>query len=358
MFNKKDESIQSYHDFWDWFRKNEKAFFKVVKEKGDIEKEFFNKISPKLNELREGFYLLTGMYDAHTVELVITADGIVKNFVFVEELVSAAPMINGWKFTALKPALDITAVSISMEDYDFNQDNIHFYANDHPESPDEIDITVVHDSLNEDNQSIVTNGTYLFLDNMLGEQDFASLIDTIHIVGRADVSKELVPIGKLKDFLIWRQKEFVEKYEGVWHSTENGNYTALEARLNNGDPVIAIIDSDLLAWDSKASHPWIMTVEINYDGTSSNGLPDKETYQLLDNIEEDILSELKDKEGYLNIGRQTAGNVREIYFACKDFRKPSKVLAAIQQQYADTNEINYTIYKDKYWQSFDHFINH
>ena len=40
-----------------------------------------------------------------------------------------------------------------------------------------------------------------------------------------------------------------------------------------------------------------------------------------------IVEELKDFEGYLNIGRQTADSVREIYFACKEFRKPSKVFA-------------------------------
>jgi hypothetical protein len=51
-------------------------------------------------------FFLTGMYNDDTVELVLTADGAVKNIVFVEELVNSAPKIEGWKFTALKPALD------------------------------------------------------------------------------------------------------------------------------------------------------------------------------------------------------------------------------------------------------------
>jgi hypothetical protein len=60
-------------------------------------------------------------------------------------------------------------------------------------------------------------------------------------------------------------------------------------------------------------------------------------------------------EGFLNIGRQTAKNVREIYFACKDFRKPSKLLDKIQKEYANEFEITYDIFIDKYWNSFDRF---
>jgi hypothetical protein len=60
-------------------------------------------------------------------------------------------------------------------------------------------------------------------------------------------------------------------------------------------------------------------------------------------------------DGYLSIGRQTADSVREIYFACKDFRKPSKVMHNIQMKYADQIEISFDLYKDKYWMSFNRF---
>lgn len=44
------------------------------------------------------------MLDNETAELIITADGILKNYVFVEELIDSVPKIKGWKFTAHKPA--------------------------------------------------------------------------------------------------------------------------------------------------------------------------------------------------------------------------------------------------------------
>src|SRR5436190_19930703 len=83
-------------------------------------KDFFSQLSPMLNQLREEIYYVTGMFDKDTVELILTADGTVKNIGFVEELVTAAPGIEGWKFTALKPSLDIKDVNIEMGSYQFN----------------------------------------------------------------------------------------------------------------------------------------------------------------------------------------------------------------------------------------------
>ena len=355
IFGNKEEPIKSYGDFWNWFQKNENAFYKVVKEKGDIEKGFFDKVSPKLNRLKDGMLLLTGMFDKNTVELVITADGAIKDIPFIEELIAAAPNISGWKFTALKPAMDNAGV-IKMGSYQYSADNIYFYSNEHADKPDEIDITVVYDDFNDEDKTTITNGVFIFLDNFLGELNFATTIDTVNVIGKSDAQKELIKIEKLKDFLVWREKEFIEKYEGVRHNTGNDNYSALEATLENGKPLVAIINSDLLAWDSKASHPWILNIEIKYNGENNNGMPDNTVYKLMDKIEDEILLALKDHDGYLNIGRQTADGVREIYFACKDFRKPSLVLHDIKTKYASKIDIGYDIYKDKYWTSFERFI--
>lgn len=357
IFKTKDEPIKSYTDFWTWFQKNENEFFNVVKKPKDIENGFFDKLSPKLGELKDGYHFLTGMFDDNTVELVFTADGNTKNIVFIEELVEAAPKIDGWKFTALKPALDIKNVSIEMNGYKFNSDNLNFYANELPGYPDEIDITIVHNDLTEENTKQIINGTYIFLDNYLGELDFLNNIDNLITIGKNEAKKELVPIEKLKDFLAWRQKEFIEKYEGVRYDTENDTDSILEAELESGNNLIAVINTELINWDSKASHPWIAILTFKYNGSYNNGMPDKKDYKLMDKIEEEILHELKDVDGFLNIGRQTAKGEREIYFACKDFRKPSKIFFKIQKKYSGSFEIEYDIYKDKYWKSYERFDN-
>lgn len=354
LLNRKDEPMKSYNDFWNWFAKNERTFYNAVKKGQNIETDFFDKLSVKLGQLKDGFFFLTGMMDDNRAELVLTADGTINNIVFVEELVAAAPEISGWKFTALKPALDIENVSIHMANHVFDSETLSFYSNDHREYPDEIDITIVHRDFTEDNRSSIVNGTLIFLDNYLGELKSVTTIDSVDVIGKEDAKKELIPIGKLKDFLTWREKEFIEKYEGILRDTDNAEFSILEAELENGNKLIATINTDILNWENKASHPWLVHIEIPYDGLGNNGMPMKETYQFLDDIENGILEDLKDYEGYLNIGRQTADNVREIYFACRDFRKPSKVLHQLTIDNPDV-AITYDIYKDKYWRSLDKF---
>jgi Family of unknown function (DUF695) len=355
IFGKKDNPIKSYKDFWTWFQNNERDFFNVVKTQKDIEKNFFNKLSPKLDELKEGYFYLTGMFDENTVELVLTADGNTKNIVFIEELVESAPSIGGWKFTALKPALNIKDVSIVMAGFKFNAENLFFYSNDLPNYPDEIDVCIIHNDMNDDNRAQIINGTYIFLDNYLGELDFVNNIDNLQIINKSEVQKELVPIAKLKDFLTWRKKEFIEKYDGVRYDTKNDEYSMLEAELESGKILLAVVNTNLLQWDRKASHSWVGVMTLKYDGSKNNGMPNKTDYGLLGNIEEEIIASLQDKDGNLYIGRQTANNEREIYFACKDFRKVSKVFYETQTKYSEKFAIEFDIYKDKYWQTFERF---
>lgn len=84
-------------------------------------------------------------------------------------------------------------------------------------------------------------------------------------------------------------------------------------------------------------------------------MPNNIDYENLGNIQDEIMTSLRDKDGFLNVGRQTVNNERDIYFACKDFRKPSKVFNEIQKKYSENYEIEFEIYKDKYWQTFERF---
>lgn len=356
IFNKKDKPIKNYADFWLWFVENEKVFHEVVKNRGDIEKEFFDKISPKLAEIKKGYFYLTGMFDENTVELIFSAEGCIENVVFVEELVASAPNIAGWKFTALKPPVpNVENIAIEMGGYKFDVNNMFFYSNDSEEYPDEIDVCVVHNDMTSDNKDVISNGVFIFLDNYLGELDFLNNIDNLNVISKEEAEKELIPIAKLRSFLIWRQKEFVEKYEGVRYNTEEDNYSVFEAGLDNGNKIIALINTKLIHWDRHASHPWIAVMTIRYDGTNNNGMPHKDDFQIMDGIEDEMMSYLIDKEGYLNVGRETGENARNIYFACKDFRKPSKIFYEIVRKYGSRFDIKFDIYKDKYWRTFNNF---
>ncbi len=350
--------IKSNEDFWKWFVEHESDFHRAVDEHKNIERDFFARLSPRLNELRKDcFYFLAGMADKDTAELILTAEGNIRNIPFLEALVAAAPDLPHWKFTLLKPSLDIQDINIEMEGYPFNKDTLSFYANEDPQLPDEINITVIYKGYKEKDKDIISNGSYLFLDNFLGELEFATTIDRLEVKGSDGVNSELIPIEKLKTFLKWREKEFVEKYEGLRYDTEKDSYSSLEAKTQDGSPVLATVNNSLLEWDRKASHPWMCVLRITYDGSENNGLPAGEIYHLLNEIEDNLTdNELKDYEGYLNIGRETYEGNRNVYFACKDFRKPSLVLDLLVKDHDTRVSISFDIYKDKYWQTLNKFM--
>lgn len=348
----KETPITSYADFWNWFGQHAPRFAEVIKSNGNIEKHVFDVIRPKLHQLDDNIFYLVGL-DGDTVELVLTVDGKFKSIAAVEELVAAAPAIPGWKFTALKPAMG-SGVGIGINGFEFNSSKLHFYANEHANYPDEIDITIVHDDYRDEEGKAMAQGVYLYLDNYLGELQFVSTIDNMRITGRDGATNELIPIDKLEEYLVWREKEFVEKYEGTRRNTADDQYSMMQGTLENEMPLIATINADILKWDRKASHPWILTVTISYKG-NAQGMPDDATLDMMEAIQNAIEAELKDADGYINIGRQTADGARELYFACKDFRTPSKVLRSIEKQYAGKADISFDVYKDKYWQSFERF---
>ncbi|WP_160135949.1 DUF695 domain-containing protein [Chryseobacterium sp. c4a] len=350
-----DEKLD-YKGFWNWFLTKEENFYQIVAigDQEAIEKDFFDSIAPMLSQINAGYYFLTGMCDDSTVELVLTADGEVRNIVFIEELIAAAPTLDHWKFTALKPEKNIDNVGVEMGDYSFSKDNIFFYSKEQEEYPDEIDLVFVYDG-NAENKDAITTGVCIFLDSFLGELNFATQIDTFIVIGKNQAQQELVPIEKLKDFLLWRETEFTEKYKSVKREDVEEEFSILRATLDNERPLIACMNLPLLNYDAKASYPWISVLKFHYNGDENDGLPEKEDFEKLSDIEDKAIEDLKEK-GYLYIGRESADNIKESYFAGKDFRQISKVFKTIKDNNPEY-KISFRIFKDKYWQYFKYYNN-
>jgi len=339
----------NYQQFWQWFTANEQEFFQIVKNDKNVDEGFLDKLAPKLEDLKEGFFFVTGMLDKQTAELILTADGRIENIVFVEELVDAAPEIPHWKFTALKPELAIEDVTIKMAGFTFNQNNLFFYTKEYSDYPDYIEINIVYQDYREKQKETIINGIYIFIDNYLGELRAIHAIDSLRVIPKEEAEKELIPIAKLKAYLIWREKEFIEKYGNISYSTDNDEYVSLTADLEDGNQIIAILNASLFSWNGRASHPWLLTAKVTYEGSARNGMPNKPTYQSLNEFEDELMLYLEEKDGCLNVGRQTGNNTREIYIACKDFRVPAKVMHAITEKYTDKLDVDFDIEKDKYW---------
>ncbi|MDR1934061.1 MAG: DUF695 domain-containing protein [Candidatus Accumulibacter sp.] len=367
-FDSHDRFVRSYHKFWVWFLRHEKEFFAVLSQKSnsdEVNEKFFEKMSVKLEEIKGNcYYFLAGMKDEHTAELILSAEGNIKNFVFVEELVAVAPAIEGWKFVALKPALGIEHMSmeqfhIKMNGHVFDKNNQSFYEDNDPEYPDEINIAIVHDDLKKKNTSEIAKGVHIFLDCCLGEFEFATTIDKLRVVGKPKTGETVRPILELGEFLARRKNESscngADGAEETIPDEEAQEFSLLEGRLDNGNPVLAAIDTSLLGLKNRALYPWIANLHVQFDAPDNNGMPGKESSDTMSRIEDDLLKIVQNDRSILYIGRETGNGEKQMYFACKDFRKISKACYRIQDEYSDILAIEYDIYKDKYWQSFREF---
>jgi hypothetical protein len=342
-----------YKAFWDWFLTHEKVFFEVVKSRVNIEQQFFDVLAPELAKINSGYYFLSGMRDENTAELIVTVEGDIRKIAFAEELIAAAPELDHWKFTALKPETDVESVKVRLNGFEFTKDNICFYSNEIEGYPDEIDLTFVYDDFTEENKHSVTTGICIFLDNFLGELNFATQIDTFSIIGKNEAQKDLVPIEKLKEFLLWREREFTEKYKDVGILAADDQFSLFEGTLDNGMPLMGVINISLLKYSAKASYPWISLLKIHYQG-NHEGLPQEKDYNAMNLIEDKAVELLGSEDGHLYIGRETADSSKSIYFASNDFRQASKVLDRLIKENKEY-KISLEIYKDKYWQSFERY---
>ena len=340
-------------DFWSWFVDHADRFFETIQSQENISRDFIDVVSIKLNRLRNGFFILTGMYDDDTAELIITADGNVVVIPFIEELVAAAPNIPNWKFTALKPATDREDFEVGFSQASLSADNLFFIYNAHSEYPDLIDIDVVHADITDYTKRLFTQGIFIFLENYIGEMECIDLIDSIDIKAMNKTKGDLIPMSKLSSFLKWRHKELIEKYDQVIHIADLDTYTGYESKTKEGETVIASINTKLLNWDHIAAYPWVTVLTLSYDNVS-NGMPSDDDYQLLDTFEERVNRLMAKSQYCLNIGRETGEDKRKILYATKDFRQTVKVMDEVMNS-DSLYRITYDVFKDKYWRSLDRF---
>jgi Family of unknown function (DUF695) len=345
---------------WEWFSEHERSFFHTVRSKDSqqINNRFLQEFMPRLQAIHDTLYCETGMFDETTAELVISAQGDVKSFVFSEDLVAAAPALAHWKFTALKPAMGMHDMGIHLGGYVFDRHKISFFYNDDPQYPDEIQLTFIHQDFTEANKDIVSQGVFLFLETVLGELDAATLIDKATVEGPITGGQQIIPMEKLLDFLTWKEKEFVEKYQGIRHQNENEGYSVLEGEDEEGFPSIGIVNIDLLGWDAKASLSWMLVIVIDYEksgGVGNKGMPDDKHDQQMTRLEEELSQQLPDAAGYLSLGRQTYRGKRTLFLACKEYRNASRITHRLLQSYQPALSGSYEIYKDKYWRTMEVF---
>jgi len=195
----------------------------------------------------------------------------------------------------------------------------------------------------------------IYLENGLGEVNTATKIDHYETGPLpAEEGVEVIPLSKLADYLNWREKEFVEKYE-VLPDERPDMFHILEAEDNDGKTILVTVNMDCKYWDMKPAFSWLLQVNINFTG-DANGFPLEEQLKELQVLEEEML-QLLPEDKTIFAGNKTYDNCRNIYFYVHEYKITSELLNRYVETKETPFEILFFIRRDKYWQTMEQYFN-
>jgi hypothetical protein len=355
-YRKEGEVQQAIAAFWQWFISNEHRFRGLEKNDSDQALSFLEELIQQMEPYNPYLKALAGPDSNGNYELIITADGDIALFCKVEELVKAAPTVSNWVFTAHKPALGFEGISIDLYGLQFTTDTTCFYPIVQDNYPDEVSIVITHAGYTSDMEDHFQAGGMIYLENGLGEVNTATKIDNYETgpLPGPDQGIEVIPISKLHEYLNWREKEFVEKYESVPDERPD-IFHLLEAEDRDGRKMLLTVNMECRYWDKKPAYSWLLQINMNFTG-DENGFPGEEQLIALQTLEEEIFTLLPGDKAIL-AGNKTYDNCKNIYFYVSEY----KTTAVLLNQYIESKETPYEIMffirRDKYWRTMEQYFN-
>jgi hypothetical protein len=194
--------------FWNWFKDNNKAYTFLNSVDEEAKEKLLNDFLEQLHKYCDNIYFEIGGYPDEDQELIITAEGDKNYFDQVEELVNAAPKIEGWRFIAFKPPMPHNFKS-KWDDLELNTEDMWFLplSNDKTQ---ELGIRVCFNNqdLIQDNETL-TPLLYKMLDTIVGEKSFALDIHYVDTDLLPDNPEEegLYPILELPKYIEWHKSQ-------------------------------------------------------------------------------------------------------------------------------------------------------
>jgi hypothetical protein len=342
--------------FWKWFSDNQHRYQQIEQLDGDDAHELVNEVVEELKKYDPWFKALMGKYDDTTSELIVTADGDIALFVKVEELIDKAPAIAGWKFTAHKPPLGFDEISIEMFGKTFDDETMRFYPITDDAYPDMVSVIFTHSAYNSNEADDFETGGSIYVQNAMGELNTAIQLDHYEIGPEPDDKSLLIPVTKLNDYLNWREKEFIEKYDHAGIEFPEDTYATIEGEDQDGNVMLAIVVSSLEEWPYRPVFCWWVGVQMEYK-EAENGLPDQETLTALQDIEEKLTDLLTAQQYVVYVATKTFKGCRTAHFYAKNYKTPSSLLHPFLKTLdAPGIQLGFFIEKDKYWQHVEEFF--
>lgn len=178
---------RSAQEFWNWFRKNDKPYLFINQiDSEETRDDLLDSFCQQLHKYCDQLYFEIGGHpDDPEVELIITAQGDTNYFNEVEELVSSAPEMQGWKIIAFKPPMG----KGFRTDYGgkvFDPSKIIFIPLNNNANPNAIGLQVCYPDFNDDESDVFYFGTYIAIDCLIGEKSASLDIEYLKVVRTPD----------------------------------------------------------------------------------------------------------------------------------------------------------------------------
>ncbi len=351
-----EDEIYDFQSFWNWFVTHERRFVQMlnIEYKGD--NEFKSIFMSRLMEVWKECAFYVVRHENGVYEITFNISNQLRRVVTVEELITAAPDLKNWIFSAFtKPVAD-AEYKFVIDDFSFDSASVSFFSTEHADCPDMVDITVTYKNDDENYYDQAQSACLRFIQHIVGELEMLTQLDRLQIRPAETGDPELIPLAKLPAFLRWRQTEFVEKYKGVVYDKKEApedKYLMLEsAPTSIGLVSIATVDRFAICWNETASYPWILTITLAYEKTE-DGQPDEAMEAAINVFQQDLKKIADANEEYLFLLHDSYDNVVTTYFACNEFRDISWMVEDFLREYDEQFKLGYAINLDKYWSVVD-----
>ena len=188
--------------FWSWFAAHRHRFENLeVPNKDALLEEFL----AVLHKVSEGLWFQIGMDPDGTHELVITAEGNEEFFADVEDLVAAAPAIEGWRVTAFKQAQGF-GFSVGYNGVSVDPKQAWFLPLGSESRPEDLGLLIAVPGYDQEWAEEYLFACYILLDEGLGELRAAQDIQHVEVgpMPAAPQDEGYIELEELAPYLDWR----------------------------------------------------------------------------------------------------------------------------------------------------------